>query len=56
MTKDDGLKYCKDCIRAKKPQAQSEVEMWLCGKRRRYITLHTLAPTNCKEYQRKAER
>ena len=51
-----GVQYCKDCINAKpKPQFKA-IEVWYCGRHKRYITPYTFvfsANGNCPHYEEK---
>ena len=49
----ENLKYCKDCVNAKKKLEHDA--LWFCGKHRRFITEHScvsaLVDKDCKDYQ-----
>lgn len=51
--------YCRDCILAKYEPSRN-MDLWFCGKHRRVITEHTIAPAIdkgvCKDYFKRKKR
>lgn len=50
----EGVQYCKNCINARPKPNFKTIEVWYCGRHRRYITPYTLVFSVgglCKHYE-----